>query len=239
MANWAIAAKDLYKVYGNGPHRVEVLKGASFEVAAGEKVAIVGASGVGKTTLLHLIGTLDRPTKGKVYHFGKDVFSLSDEELSRFRNRHLGFIFQFHHLLPEFNALENAMLPALIAGISPGKAQKTAQEVLARVGLSHRLRHRIGELSGGERQRVAIARALVMNPPVILADEPTGNLDVRTAQEVIDLLLQINETYATTLVVVTHNPEFAARMERIFGIWDGKVIELPKDRPWPWMRSES
>ncbi|NPA49871.1 MAG: ABC transporter ATP-binding protein [Thermodesulfobacteria bacterium] len=239
MANWAISVEDLYKVYGRGAQRVEVLKGASFQVAAGERVAIVGASGVGKTTLLHIMGTLDRPTRGKVFHFGVDVFSLADEELSRFRNQKLGFIFQFHHLLPEFNALENVMLPALIAGKPPSEAREAAEEVLSKVGLSHRLTHRTGELSGGERQRVAIARALVMNPPVILADEPTGNLDVRTAQEVADLLLQINETYATTLVVVTHNPELAARMERVFGLCDGKVIELPKDKPWPWMVSES
>ncbi len=239
MANWAISVENLYKTYGRGPSKIEVLKGATFQVAAGERVAIVGASGVGKTTLLHIMGTLDRPTKGKVFHFGEDVFSLADEELSRFRNQKLGFIFQFHHLLPEFNALENVMLPALIAGKSSLEAKQAAEEVLAKVGLSHRLTHRTGELSGGERQRVAIARALVMNPPVILADEPTGNLDVRTAQEIADLLLQINETYATTLVVVTHNPELAARMERVFGLCDGKVIELSKDKPWPWIISES
>ena len=239
MANWALEARDLFKAYGEGKRRVEILKGASFKVAAGERVAIVGASGVGKTTLLHILGTLERPSAGKVFHFGEDVFALSERELSLFRNRRLGFVFQFHHLLPEFDVLENVMLPALIAGEPPSRARERAREVLEKVGLSGRFHHRVGELSGGERQRVAIARALVMNPPVILADEPTGNLDVRTAREVTDLLLQINETYATTMVIVTHNPELATRMERIFGLSDGKVIELPKDKPWPWTSESS
>ncbi|OAG28495.1 ABC transporter ATP-binding protein [Thermodesulfatator autotrophicus] len=234
MAKTAIEAKNLIKVYGSGPQRVEVLQGASFKIAAGEKVAIVGASGVGKTTLLHILGTLDRPDQGQVFHFGVDVFSLSDRELSRFRNQKLGFVFQFHHLLPEFNTLENTMLPALIAGKSVKEARKMAEEILERVGLSHRLNHRIGELSGGERQRVAIARALVLNPPVLLADEPTGNLDVKTAQEIVKLFLRINQTYATTLVVVTHNPELATQMDRVFGLSAGKIIELSKDEPWPW-----
>ncbi len=234
MANWAIEASEIYKIYGEGPQRVEVLRGASLKIAAGERVAIVGASGVGKTTLLHILGTLDKPSSGKVYHFGTDVFSLSDRDLSRFRNERLGFVFQFHHLLPEFNALENVMLPLLIAGKTLSQAQIQAQEVLEKVGLGKRYFHRIGELSGGERQRVAIARALVMNPPVILADEPTGNLDVKTAQEILDLLLHINETYATTMVIVTHNLELATKMERIFGLREGKVVELPRDKPWPW-----
>jgi len=236
MAKVAISAQGVVKTFGSGEQRVEVLKGVNLSILAGERVAIVGASGVGKTTLLHILGTLDRPTSGKVYHFDQDVFSLPEGALSRFRNQKLGFVFQFHHLLPEFNTLENVMLPALIAGWPVNKAREAAKEVLGRVGLSHRLNHQMGELSGGERQRVAIARALVMNPPVILADEPTGNLDLRTAQEVVDLLLQINKSYATTLVVVTHNPELAAKMNRIFGLVDGKVVELSKDEPWPWSK---
>ena len=236
MAKVAISAQEVIKTFGYGEQRVEVLKGVNLSILAGERVAIVGASGVGKTTLLHILGTLDRPTSGRVYHFGQDVFSLPEGALSRFRNQKLGFVFQFHHLLPEFNTLENVMLPALIAGWPVNKAKEAAKEVLCRVGLSHRLSHQMGELSGGERQRVAIARALIMNPPVILADEPTGNLDLRTAQEVVDLLLQINESYATTLVVVTHNPELAAKMNRIFGLVDGKVVELSKDEPWPWSK---
>ncbi len=234
MTKLAIEAKNLTKVYGSGLGRVEVLKGADLEILAGEKVAIVGASGVGKTTLLHIIGTLDRPDSGQVLHFGVDVFSLPDLELSRFRNKKLGFVFQFHHLLPEFNALENTMLPALIEGRPTKEARELAEAILEKVGLSHRLTHRVSELSGGERQRVAIARALVLNPPVLLADEPTGNLDVKTAQGIVDLFLYINQAHATTLVVVTHNPELAAKMDRVFGLSNGKIIELPKDEPWPW-----
>jgi lipoprotein-releasing system ATP-binding protein len=236
MAKVAIAAENLVKVYGSGEQRVEVLRGVNLSILAGERVAIVGASGVGKTTLLHLLGTLDRPTSGRVLHFGQDVFALSEADLSRFRNKNLGFVFQFHHLLPEFNALENVMFPALIAGWSRSEARKAASEVLERVGLSHRLTHRMGELSGGERQRVAIARAIVLRPPVLLADEPTGNLDVRTAEEVVALLLQVNENYGTTLVLVTHNPELAAKMQRVFGLIDGQIVELSKDEPWPWSK---
>ncbi len=236
MAKVAIYAKELVKIYGSGSHRIEVLKGINLSISDRERVAIVGASGVGKTTLLHILGTLDRPTSGKVFHFGEDVFSMPEPNLSRFRNQKLGFIFQFHHLMPEFNALENVMLPALIAGWPFKKAKEAAEKMLISVGLKHRLLHRIGELSGGERQRVAVARALVMRPRVILADEPTGNLDERTAKEVTDLLLEISETYATTLIVVTHNPELASRMHRIFGLVDGKIVELSRDEPWPWSK---
>ncbi len=234
MAKAALVAEKLVKVFDTGRERLTVLRGVDLVVEAGAKIAIVGASGVGKTTFLHLLGTLDRPTSGRVLHFGQDVFALPEHELSRFRNQNLGFIFQFHHLLPEFNALENVMLPALIAGWSPSQARARAEEVLTQVGLGHRLTHQMGELSGGERQRVAIARAVVLRPPVILADEPTGNLDARTAQEVVELLLQVNESCATTLVVVTHNPELAARMDRVFGLMDGRLIELSRDEPWPW-----
>ncbi len=236
MAKIAILVRELVKVYGSGGHRIEILKGIDLSIMNGERIAIVGASGVGKTTLLHILGTLDRPTSGKVFYFGEDVFSMSEPNLSRFRNQKLGFIFQFHHLLPEFNALENVMLPALIAGWPSNKAKGAAEEVLARVGLKDRVFHRMGELSGGERQRVAVARALVMKPSIVLADEPTGNLDERTAREVADLLLQISETYATTLIVVTHNPELASKMRRIFGLVDGKLVELSRDESWPWSK---
>ncbi len=239
MARPAIEVQDLTKVYGEGPARVEVLRGVNFTIAQGERVAIVGPSGSGKSTLLHILGTLDRPTSGEVRHFGENTFTLSDLELSRFRNQKVGFVFQFHHLLPEFNALENVMLPALIAGHPTLEAQRMATKVLEQVGLARRLTHRVGELSGGERQRVAIARALVMRPPLILADEPTGNLDVRTAREVANLLLQINQSYATTLVIVTHNPELASMMERVLGLSDGRVIELSPDKPWPWGPKEN
>ncbi len=239
MAKGAIEVKGLYKAFGKGPSRIEVLKGLDLHVSAGERVAVVGPSGAGKSTLLHILGTLDRPNAGKVYLFGEDVFSYSDQELSRFRNQKLGFVFQFHHLLPEFNALENVMLPALIAGISIPEAQKRAREILKQIGLASHLEHRVGELSGGERQRVAIARALVMKPSIILADEPTGNLDLYTSQEVANLLLHINRTYATTLVIVTHNPELAAKMERILGLVDGKIVELSPDEPWPWSQKRT
>ena len=239
MANPVIETRGLRKIFGKGPGQIEVLKGLDLKISAGEKVAIVGPSGAGKSTLLHILGTLDRPTSGEVKIFGEDVFSYSDQELSRFRNRKLGFVFQFHHLLPEFNALENVMLPALIGGLPLPKARQKAQEMLQQMGLASRLEHRVGELSGGERQRVAIARALVLGPEILLADEPTGNLDLRTAQEVADLLLHINQSYATTLVVVTHNPELAAKMERILGLADGKIVELSPDEPWPWSQKIS
>ncbi len=234
MAKTVIEVRNLTKSYGEGASRVEVLRGVDLDIKEGERVAIVGPSGSGKSTLLHILGTLDRPSSGEVRHFGRNVFALPDPEISRFRNEKIGFIFQFHHLLPEFNALENVMLPALIAGYTIAEAQKMARQVLERVGLAQRLTHRVGELSGGERQRVAIARALVLRPPLILADEPTGNLDVRTAREVANLLLQINRSYATTLVIVTHNPELATMMERVLGLSDGRVIELSPDKPWPW-----
>ena len=238
MDNWAIEARGLVKVFGKGPSRVEVLKGIDLCLRVGERIAVVGPSGAGKSTLLHLLGTLERPTEGEVLHFGQNIFSLSDAAISRFRNEKLGFVFQFHHLLPEFNALENAMLPALIAGLTKEEARRRALEVLSQVGLSHRVSHRIGELSGGERQKVAIARALVMRPQIILADEPTGNLDLRSSREIVDLLLQINQTCATTLIVVTHNPEVAAKMGRIVGLLDGHLIELSPHEPWPWSKKD-
>ena len=214
---------DLSKSFGTKAGKVDVLKGINLAVEAGETIALVGASGAGKSTLLHILGTLDRPTYGKVLYGGEDVFRRNDSALALFRNRTIGFVFQFHHLLPEFSALENVMMPALISGMKKGKAEGLAGELLKDVGLSHRLIHRPGELSGGEQQRVAIARALVLSPQLLLADEPTGNLDMKTSDEVHDLLAEIHRDKGVTLVVVTHNERLAARMEKIIRMVDGRI----------------
>lgn len=208
---------------------VEVLKGVDLELTAGESVAILGQSGVGKSTLLHLLGGLDRPTGGGVEFQGRDLSALGDAELSRWRNAHVGFVFQFHHLLPEFNALENVMMPGLIGRHHFGPARKRAAELLDSVGLSLRERHRVGELSGGEQQRVAVARALYMNPDVLLADEPTGNLDERTAGKVHQLLDRLNRDNSLTTVVVTHNPELASMMGRQLSMVDGVIAPYDKE----------
>ena len=191
-------------------------------MAAGETIALVGASGAGKSTLLHILGTIDRPTSGTVLFGGEDVFRRNDAALAAFRNSAIGFVFQFHHLLPEFSALENAMMPALIGGMRKGAAEAVATELLRDVGLSHRLTHRPGELSGGEQQRVAIARALVLSPQLLLADEPTGNLDMKTSDEVHELLADIHRRKGITLIIVTHNERLAARMARTIRMVDGK-----------------
>lgn len=214
---------DIHKSYGAGAARVDVLRGISLSVAEGETIAFVGASGAGKSTLLHLMGTLDRPTSGKVFFKGEDVFRLGDMQLASFRNRSMGFVFQFHHLLPEFTALENAMMPALIGGMKKQDAAGIAEELLRDVGLSHRLTHKPGELSGGEQQRVAIARALVLSPPILLADEPTGNLDMKTSDEVHELLAEIQRKKGTALVVVTHNERLAERMGKTVRLVDGCI----------------
>ena len=213
----------LSKSFGTGAGKVDVLKGIDLEVAAGETIALVGASGAGKSTLLHILGTLDRPTSGKVLFKGEDVFRRNDMALAQFRNRAIGFVFQFHHLLPEFSALENAMMPALISGMKKGEAEGIAEGLLRDVGLSHRLTHRPGELSGGEQQRVAIARALVLSPQLLLADEPTGNLDMKTSDEVHDLLAEIHRNKGVTLMIVTHNERLAVRMDRTIRMVDGKI----------------
>ena len=202
---------------------IEVLKDLSFEVGHGERIAILGQSGIGKTTLLYLLGTLDHPSEGRVWFEGEDVFARSGEELARFRNRSLGFVFQFHHLLPEFSALENVMMPGLLRGLAFAEMHERAASILAEVQLSHRLTQPVGKLSGGERQRVAVARALVLDPPLVLADEPTGNLDPATAERVADLLLGLNESRGTALVVVTHNAELARRMGRALVLADGRL----------------
>jgi lipoprotein-releasing system ATP-binding protein len=218
-----IRVEQLFKSYGNGDKRVEVLKGVDLIFSQGEKAAIVGASGVGKTTLLHILGTLDRPSTGKVLYDGKDIFTLNEKDLSFFRNREIGFVFQFHHLLPEFNALENTMLPCLIQGMQKKEAASRVEAVLTLVGLKDRLSHKPGELSGGEQQRVAVARALVLEPKVLLADEPTGNLDTKTGESVFDLLQELNRIKGVTLIVVTHNLKLAEKLSRQIQLIDGKV----------------
>jgi len=201
-----------------------VLKGVSFTLNRGEMLGVVGISGAGKTTLLQIVGTLDRATSGTVAYDGRDVSTLPEDTLAAFRNRTVGFVFQFHHLLPEFDARENVMLPCLIAGMDRGEAGARADRLLGDVGLSERTTHRVGELSGGEQQRVAICRALAMDPAVLLADEPTGNLDRETASGVVDLLVTLNRERGLSLVVVTHNEELAGRMHRTIKIDDGRIV---------------
>ena len=218
-----IQVQQLFKSYGNGTKRVEVLKGVDLNFFRGEKAAIVGASGVGKTTLLHVLGTLDRPTGGKIFYEGKDIYAMNEKELALFRNREIGFVFQFHHLLPEFSALENTMMPCLIQGIPKKESAYRAEAILTLVGLKERLSHKPGELSGGEQQRVAVARALVLEPKVLLADEPTGNLDTKTGESVFDLLQELNQIKGVTLIVVTHNLKLAGKLTRQIQLIDGKA----------------
>ena len=218
-----ISAVDLYKSFRIDQTDIHVLKGVSLEIKRGEIVAIVGASGVGKTTLLHILGTLDRPTGGTVRFDGEEVFARSDQGLAEFRNSKIGFVFQFHHLLPEFTAAENVMIPALIRRDDPRVARAAAEGLLREVGLGHRMAHRTGELSGGEQQRVAVARALVLRPAVVLADEPTGNLDTHTGEEVFRLLRDLNRAKGITFVIVTHNEALSVQADRIIRMVDGQI----------------
>jgi lipoprotein-releasing system ATP-binding protein len=223
MSSILLEISALCKTYEIGRNRVEVLKGINLELEAATTTALVGASGAGKSTLLHLLGALDRPTSGTVCFCGDDLFQKNDRELASFRNRSIGFVFQFHHLLSEFTALENVMMPALIARVPKGEACSMAEELLADVGLAHRVSHRPGELSGGEQQRVAIARALVMSPALLLADEPTGNLDMKTSEGVHAVLADLQQKKGLTLVVVTHNERLAAAMGRTVRLLDGRL----------------
>jgi lipoprotein-releasing system ATP-binding protein len=220
-----IAIQELSKSYNSSGAVIEVLKSVNFTLMAGETLAVVGASGIGKSTFLHILGTLDRPDSGKLFFKGDNVFRYSDLRLARFRNESIGFVFQFHHLLAEFTALENVMMPALIRGLSQEAARAAAAAILVRVGLEQRLQHRVNKLSGGEQQRVALARALVLRPQLLLADEPTGNLDKSNSEQVHALLMELNRELRMTLVVVTHNLELAALMNRRVTITDGRLIE--------------
>jgi lipoprotein-releasing system ATP-binding protein len=218
-----INARNLNKTFSTPGRELHILKDITLSIDKGEMTALMGPSGVGKSTLLHILGALDRPTSGKLLYEGSDVFALNNDALAGFRSRAIGFIFQFHHLLPEFNAVENTIMPALISGISYKEAIGKAEQILADVGLSGRLLHKPGELSGGEQQRVAVARALMLDPMVVLADEPTGNLDTRTGDELFDLLSELNKK-GITFIIVTHNESLSSQCRRIIRMKDGRII---------------
>ena len=215
--------ESLIKTFTNKGSKTEVLKNISLNINKGDKCAITGPSGAGKSTLLNIIGTLDKPSSGMVFYKNTNLFSYNPKELAEFRNNKLGFIFQFHHLLPEFNALENTIMPALIAGKNKSSIEEKGFQLLEKMGLQNRITHKPGEMSGGEQQRVAVARAMIMEPEIVLADEPTGNLDAPTGREVFDLLLELNNELGITLIIVTHNEEFALKMSRRIVIKDGKT----------------
>ena len=218
-----ISVKDVSKSYRKGPDTIDVLRDVSFEIREGEMVSVIGASGAGKSTLLHVLGTLDAPDAGEIFYRGESLAKLDGEGLADFRNETLGFVFQFHHLLPEFSALENVMMPGLIARRPRKETRELAENAIEAVGLEHRLGHKPGELSGGEQQRVALERALVLNPPLVLADEVTGNLDEGTGAAIHELLFRLNEERGTTMVVVTHNRGLASQMPRQLILEDHKV----------------
>ncbi len=221
-----LSVQDLCKSYNNSGTRIDILKRVNLDLNTGETLAIVGASGIGKSTLLHLLGALDRPDSGTYLFQGEDIFLFDNARLAQFRNESLGFVFQFHYLLPEFSALENAMMPALIKGLGKQKAREAAEAVLVRVGLKDRLNFKVGKLSGGEQQRVALARALVLNPVILLADEPSGNLDKGSSERVHSLLLELNKEFCMTLIVVTHNMELASYMSHSMTIVDGQLVKF-------------
>jgi lipoprotein-releasing system ATP-binding protein len=226
VPNPFLSVKGLSKSYNNSGIRIDVLKQVNLDLNAGETLAIVGASGIGKSTLLHLLGALDRPDSGTYLFQGENIFLFDNARLAQFRNESLGFVFQFHYLLPEFSALENAMMPALIKGLGKQKAREAAEAILVRVGLKDRLNFRVAKLSGGEQQRVALARALVLHPVILLADEPSGNLDKKSSELVHSLLLELNKEFSMTLIVVTHNMELASFMSRSMTIVDGQLVKF-------------
>lgn len=217
------------KSFEHGGQMIDVVKNMSFVLESGDMAAIVGASGVGKSTLLHVLGTLDLPSSGSIKFDGNEITNMSSSELARFRARSIGFVFQFHHLLPEFTALENVMMPCLIDRMSRKKSKELSASILERVGLSHRLTHKPGELSGGEQQRVALARAMVLQPQLLLADEPTGNLDTQTGNGVHDLFFELNRERGTTMLIVTHNPSLASLMPRTLSMVDGGLVDTLHD----------
>ncbi len=230
QADTVLSCRGVSKTFDDGKLHVQVLHEVNLSVARGEQLAIVGRSGSGKSTLMHILGGLERPTAGTVNLMGESVYELDTTQRGQLRNTHLGFIYQFHHLLPEFSALENVAMPLLIRRMAPAEARKSATSVLDRVGLGSRLAHKPGELSGGERQRTAIARALVTRPSCVLADEPTGNLDSQTADEVFAMLRELNREEGTSLVMVTHDQALAARMDRTLEMSDGYLKSLQRER---------
>ncbi len=223
--NPAISARGLCKSFNSSGARIDILQGVDLDIHPGQTLAVVGASGIGKSTLLHILGTLDRPDSGRLLYHDRDVLQFDDDRLARIRNESVGFVFQFHHLLAEFSALENTMMPLLINGKAKGQAHEAAEAILVRVGLKDRLKHRVSRLSGGEQQRVALARALVQKPMALLADEPTGNLDQRNSEQVHELLMELNREFAMIMVVVTHNPRLAALMQQRVTLQDGRLTD--------------
>lgn len=223
--NNLVETHDLKKSFASEAGELQILKGINLSISEGEMVGIVGASGAGKSTLLHILGALDKPSSGKVYYGTRDIFSLGRNSLASFRNNTVGFVFQFHHLLPEFTAIENVMMPGLINRSQEKDIRRKAEDLLEQVGLPHRKRHRPGELSGGEQQRVAVARALILNPRVVLADEPTGNLDTATGEELFKILLNLNRERGVTFGIVTHNESLSNRCHRVLRMIDGRLID--------------
>ena len=230
MSDPLVSVQNVSKVFEHEGRSLQVLQGIDVDIGSGEMVTIVGPSGAGKSTLLHLVGTLDLPTEGRIFYEGRDVTRLGSSDLAEFRNRSIGFVFQFHHLLPEFTALENVLMPGLIQGRR--RFEDRARQLLDEVGLSERLTHRPGELSGGEQQRVALARALLMEPKLVLADEPTGNLDSQTSESVQSLFFDLNQRHGTTFLIVTHSRDFAAMMPRRVSMKDGRIVSDER-RPQP------
>jgi lipoprotein-releasing system ATP-binding protein len=221
-----LSVRNLHKSFVEGGEEIHVLRGLDLELERGERLAVMGESGVGKSTLLHILGTLDHPTAGQILYQGKEIPTNEENALSHFRNQEIGFVFQFHYLLPDFSALENVMFPALIQGVEPERARQEAEQLLDKVGLKNRMSHRPGKLSGGEQQRVAVARSVILGPKLILADEPTGSLDLRIGEEVQDLLFQLNEEKGIALIVATHNREFAKKIGRRAELKDGQIFPV-------------